>query len=360
MWQKDREERDLFEIDFTELLDVAETLTAVAVTVEFETPSGWTDVTNSILTSATIVGSVVRVALREAGTADEQPLGNYQVKAKATTSGARLQVGRADLLIVGDAPASSAPPNNAWTVAAWKRAYLFGLPDKHPETGDPFDLEDYQLHLDLAYDLAEHFLDVVIKPRTITDERQDYYVDQYQAWGYLRTLKRPVRSFTSLKGVYPANATVIDFPIEWVNWDQHGTLNLIPASGTIANFIFTSGGIYLPHLIGFNGFVPRFFSLNYVAGFPDGEIPHVINDLVAKLACISVMNVLGDLIGGVGVLGGSVGMDGLSQFLSMTKTATTGPSTPACSSTAHRSSAPVVVVRGACCTRSGASTGASA
>jgi hypothetical protein len=53
---------------------------------------------------------------------------------------------------------------------------------------------------------------------------------------------------------------------------------------------------------------------------PASEIPVDLNQAVVKLACMSVMNVLGDLIGGLRMLGSSVGMDGLSPFISMTTT----------------------------------------
>jgi hypothetical protein len=210
------------------------------------------------------------------------------------------------------------------TVAEWKSRYLHGIPDVNPSTGQPFAEEDYQYHLDLAYKSLEMALDIAILPIEITDERHDYHIEEYRSWGYIRTHKRPVQSVQTVEGKYPYYQTALRIPQEWIVLDPlTGIVNLIPAAGTLTQFIMTAGGQLLPHLFRYQSYVPRFWALSYTAGFPDGEIPEEINDAAAKMACMSVMNVLGDVVGGVGVLGTSIGMDGLSQFISLTKTATT-------------------------------------
>lgn len=212
-----------------------------------------------------------------------------------------------------------------WTVETWKKAYLFGIPDTDPKTGEAFPREMYDVHLETAYSWLETYLNIAIREVVVEDERHDYHAEQYMNWGFLRTFKRPVKSFALLQGKYPYYNSAITFPAEWIGLDKlTGQINLVPSSGTMTSFIMEAGGMFLPHLFRYQSYVPRFFALNYTAGFEDGEIPVDLNDAAAKIACMSVMNVLGDLIGGVGVLGGSIGLDGLSQFLSMTKTATTG------------------------------------
>jgi hypothetical protein len=210
------------------------------------------------------------------------------------------------------------------TVEQWKSRYLFGVPDINPATSEPFAHEDYQYHLDLGYEALELILDVSILPTEVVDERHDYYLTDYQSWGYIRTFKKPVREVHAVEGKYPYYQTALRIPQEWIVVDQMtGIVNLIPVAGTLSQFIMTSGGQLLPHLFRFMSHVPRFWSLSYTAGFNEGEIPMDLNDAAAKMACMSVLNILGDLVGGVGVLGTSIGMDGLSQFISLTKTATT-------------------------------------
>lgn len=210
------------------------------------------------------------------------------------------------------------------TVDRWRSLYLYGLPDINPTTGVPFPDENYQYHLDYGYRALETLLDMHIDPKAIVDERHDYYLEEYQAWGYLRAFKRPVLSVESLLGKFPSSQTALTIPPEWIAIDPTtGIINLMPVTGTLSQFIMTSGGQLLPHIFRFQSHVPRFWSLSYTAGFEEGEYPEDLNDAAAKLASMSVLNILGDIVGGVGVLGSSIGMDGLSQFISLTKTATT-------------------------------------
>lgn len=210
------------------------------------------------------------------------------------------------------------------TVDEWKARYLHGIPDVNPANNQPFGVEEYQYHLDLGYKALELALDISILPVEVVDERHDYYMDEYQHWGYIRTFKKPVQSVQSVEGKYPYYQTALRIPDEWIVVDRTtGIVNLMPVTGTLSQFIMTSGGQLLPHIFRFQSYVPRFWSLSYTAGFDDGEIPMDLNDAAAKMACMSVLNILGDVVGGVGVLGTSIGMDGLSQFISLTKTATT-------------------------------------
>lgn len=213
---------------------------------------------------------------------------------------------------------------NQLDVATWRTNYLYGIPDVDPSTGTPFPEANYEYHLNMGYMALEMALDIAILPVTVSDERHDYYAADYAEWGYLRLFKKPVRTVTQLRGNYPVATSILTIPNEWLSVDPTtGVLNVIPVAGTVAGFILQAGGALLPELFRFQSHVPRFWGVDYEAGFADGQIPDVINDAAAKLACMSVLNVLGDLIGGVGVLGSSVGLDGLSQFVSLTKTATT-------------------------------------
>lgn len=210
------------------------------------------------------------------------------------------------------------------TVAQWRAAYLYGIPDTDPATGLSFPAAEYEYHLNVGYRTLEAMTDLAILPVEIEDERHDYYINDYQAWGWLRLFQNPTREVISIQGVYPSTNTVLTIPPEWIQLDPMVShVQLVPAHGTLTQFIFTGSGTLIPTLFRYQTYVPQFWRINYIAGFPDDQIPTIINDAAAKIASMSVLNILGDLIGGVGVLGGSIGMDGLSQFVSMTKTATT-------------------------------------
>jgi hypothetical protein len=209
------------------------------------------------------------------------------------------------------------------SVLEWKARYLFGIPDTDPATSEPYPIEEYQYHLDLAYSYLTTLLDLPILPMTIVDERHDYYHDDYQNWAWLHLFQYPVLSITNIAGKFPQNPTAVTFPSEWAVVDKNaGHLQLVPTGGTISQFIIGNTGLFLP-LLQRGGYIPGFWSIDYTAGFAAGQIPMEINDAVAKIAAMSLCNILGDLLGGMGVLGASIGLDGLSQFISMTKTATT-------------------------------------
>lgn len=209
------------------------------------------------------------------------------------------------------------------TVTELRSRYLLGWNGADPETGTEFKPADFQYHLDLGYAVLSDLLGMPIFEETVTNEAHDYYADDYERWMWLHLYRYPVISVTSVQGQFPQAQAPIVFPIEWAVVDKAaGHLQMIPTGGSIAQFMIGSTSLFLP-LIQRGGYIPGFWQVTYQAGFDAESIPTDINDAAAKLASMSIANVLGDLIGGVGVLGASIGLDGLSEFLSLSKSATT-------------------------------------
>ena len=67
--------------------------------------------------------------------------------------------------------------------------------------------------------------------------------------------------------------------------------------------------------------MPHLFTVNYVAGFPSGQVPADICDLIAMKAVIGVMNILGDILLGAGIASQSLSIDGLSESINTTQSA---------------------------------------
>jgi hypothetical protein len=209
------------------------------------------------------------------------------------------------------------------TVAEFKQRYLFGVPDVDPSTGDNWPTAAYQYHIDLGYATLSRLLDIAILPETVVAEQHDYYADDYERWNWLHLFRHPVVSVTQVAGKFPQSQDPVIFPTEWLVTDSlAGHIQMIPTGGTISQFMIGSTSLFLP-LLQRGGYIPGFWRVDYSAGFAEDAIPMEINDAACALATMSVCNILGDLIGGVGVLGGSIGLDGLSQFISLSKTATT-------------------------------------
>lgn len=220
-------------------------------------------------------------------------------------------------------PFSVSVRNNKLSVLEWKARYLYGVPDTDPATGEAFPVEDYQYHLDLGYQLLSSTLNMPILPSVVEDERHDYYASDYAQWAWIHLNHYPARRVLAIKGKFPQNDNVVEFPSTWAVLDgKAGHLQLVPSSGNISQWMIGQSGSFLP-LLARGGYLPGFWSIDYEVGFEDGKIPIDVTDAAAKFATMSVCSILGDLLGGVGVLGGSIGLDGLSQFVSLTKTATT-------------------------------------
>jgi len=84
----------------------------------------------------------------------------------------------------------------------------------------------------------------------------------------------------------------------------------------------TGSGSFLPLLAAGNDFVPNILSVDYTAGFPEGEVPMDIRDAIGKYATFGPLNVAGDLIGGAGIASKSISIDGLSQNINTNSSAT--------------------------------------
>jgi hypothetical protein len=116
---------------------------------------------------------------------------------------------------------------------------------------------------------------------------------------------------------------VIDFPTEWIQLrPDTGQVNIVPTSGTLSQVLYTAGGSFLPLVASGRHFVPNILSVDFTAGFEDGEVPQEIRDVVGKLAAFAPLNVAGDLIVGAGIASKSISMDGLSQSINTTSSAT--------------------------------------
>jgi hypothetical protein len=60
----------------------------------------------------------------------------------------------------------------------------------------------------------------------------------------------------------------------------------------------------------------------YKAGFLPGKCPLNIKELIGMKAAMGPLNIAGDLIAGAGIASKSIGIDGLSQSISTTSSAT--------------------------------------
>ena len=219
---------------------------------------------------------------------------------------------------LGDDPATA----NIMTISDLKQIYLFGL-DLTDNGGNPFPDIVFEWGIRQAIGYIERYLDVLIRPTVFTDQRYDYYRGDYVNWTIIDLREAPVISVEKVAVTWPSNTVVIEFPADWIQLrPDSGQVNIVPTSGTLSQVLLTGGGSFLPLLATGNDFVPNILAVDYTAGFAEGQVPIEIRDVIGKYASLAPLNIAGDLIVGAGIASKSIGIDGLSQTINTTSSAT--------------------------------------
>lgn len=205
-------------------------------------------------------------------------------------------------------------------VAQLLQRYFFGV-DITGDAGNPLPDEVFQHYILAAIAWLEHELDIPILPTTYERESHDYYRADYPEFNIIQLENYPVISVDEYRVEYPSGQTVVTFPPEWVRVDKHhGIVRIVPTAGTLSTIILGEGGAYLPAVYSGLSHLPDLFYITYTAGFE--KVPANLLDLIGMMAALGPFNILGDLIAGAGIANLSVSIDGLSQNIGTTSSAT--------------------------------------
>lgn len=207
------------------------------------------------------------------------------------------------------------------TVDQLKQRYLFGV-DFRDDAGRFLDDRTFQFYILQAIEWFEHQLDIKLLETTFV-EKQDYNINDYQAYNFIQLDNYPVISVEEFNVQYPTGQTVVNYPAEWIRLDkEHGHIRVVPTAGTLSEILIGQGGSYLPAI--YNGLhtLPHLFEIRYTAGFEDCRVPANILDLIGMFASLGPFNIFGDLIAGAGIANVSLSIDGLSQSVGTTSSAT--------------------------------------
>lgn len=208
------------------------------------------------------------------------------------------------------------------TVSDIKTKYLFGL-DLTNDDGDEMPDEMFEFYIHGALRWLETEIPGLILCETEITEWHDYHIGDYQAYSFLKLFKFPVQSVSKVGFQFPLQNSINDFNPEWFRIESNAAhVNLLPTAGTFSSLLLSQGGAYLPLLYSGTSYVPHLFRVVYKAGFKSGQIPHNLLNLIGMKAALGPLNVAGDLIAGAGISSKSLSMDGLSQSISTTASAT--------------------------------------
>jgi hypothetical protein len=199
--------------------------------------------------------------------------------------------------------------------------YLFGIP-LTDDNGNTYSSTNINRRINEAIAWLEDELQIKINPTIITDEHHDYHINEYQDFCYIQLYEFPVVSVQSLVAAY-AGQDIMTFPQDWIHiYNKTGQLQLVPTTGSLSQVLIGQGsGMLLPLITRRLSKMPHLFRVAYTAGFAEGAVPGNISDLIAKKTCISILNVMGDILLGAGIASQSISIDGLSENVNTTQSA---------------------------------------
>jgi hypothetical protein len=221
--------------------------------------------------------------------------------------------------------------NSKLSVKELLSTFLFGIEPENGETGERMTDENIALIIDMAYGYLEELYDVQILPKKIEHEYHDYFNDPAPRsyWKFM-TDKVPVlwdpsdrtRFPITVRAFFGAGIESNVFPEDWirVNSPSTGGIHVYPTVGSLGTFLhqFTAVSYALGTFR--NEYIPTYFDVDYYAGMC--PIPKFVNGLVGKIASLYMLNILGDVGRGAGLSNYSLSIDGLSQSLGTTNSAT--------------------------------------
>lgn len=178
--------------------------------------------------------------------------------------------------------------------------------------------------IDGAFDTAELETGLMLRPVEFT-EKHPFDKFAYASYGFFQLRNKPASRILSV-GVVPSNGeAVYSMPLEWVEVASlhTGQINIIPMTaaqvgGSSLTGIFpgqsSNGGSFYLTVVQNAGWVPFYWQITYIAGFCDGEVPRVVNELIGTIAAMEILSMLATTY--AQVQSHSLGIDGLSQSIS--------------------------------------------
>lgn len=201
--------------------------------------------------------------------------------------------------------------------------YLVGIPIASP-TGERIPDSTIEFYIRSSVDEVEKYFGIQLTKKVLT-ESLDFERTSFQQWGFIK-VTNPIHELLELKGAY-ANVSEIVYPKDWFSIRKttreeyaERNIRLVPNSSLeIATNIAFSAITPLYGIFNYDN-LPNYWRIKYISGF--FKIPNDLLNVIGKLASINIFHNMGDLVLGAGVASISIGLDGLSQSIGTTSSAT--------------------------------------
>lgn len=206
--------------------------------------------------------------------------------------------------------------------------YLYGIKIQAGD-GTAFSTESMRFYIQAAQQEIENFFNLKLVYQFIALEKLTFYrADYWQSFPILFT-NYPVNKPISLTGRFN-QLEQISYPTQWLTNTQNSygqykrRVSIVPTGTAVATAnaeVILSG---LTTQLGSQHFlmIPDYWDLQYITGFKLDQMPMDLINLTGKLSSFGPLGIAGDLILGAGIASQSLGVDGLSQSISSTSSAT--------------------------------------
>lgn len=203
--------------------------------------------------------------------------------------------------------------------------FFFGISIKD-KAGNKMSESKIEFNIKNATEQMEGLLNIKMVKQVI-QETEQYNINDYQSWGFVPTTY-PVSCAGGITGFLGKVEQVI-YPKEWISHKKSNdgisywrSVHLIPTSEAATNpnnsVVYSGISPHMGHYGSKN--IPNYWNIKYVTSFD--RMPEDILMAIGKLATINIFAQLGDIILGAGIASQSIGLDGLSQSISTTSSAT--------------------------------------
>lgn len=203
-----------------------------------------------------------------------------------------------------------------------KSLYLYGIKVQE-KNGTEMSDQTIETYIRSAQKQVEGYLNLKLNKQVI-EERLTFNREDFMNYNYLQT-SYPVKKPYRIQG-WLAQTKQVEYPEEWLISREttdgetfHRRVHLVPVGSTTGNVLTFSG---LQPYLGMTGraFIPDYWKVAYVTGFD--RVPEDILMVIGKFASMLIFHQLGDIILGAGIANMSLGVDGLSQSIGTTSSAT--------------------------------------
>lgn len=203
--------------------------------------------------------------------------------------------------------------------------YFYGVKIQSQD-GSEMSNETILTYIKAATQEIENFLGIKILKKFVQEDI-DYYNDSYQETMPLIQTSFFVNEALSLTGRI-GTSEQIKFPRTWLSTKRSSeelyrkSIRVIPTGSgqhTSGGDVLLTGFFSQIGLMQYRN-VPNYFQAQYITGF--NRVPFDILNVIGKLAAMGLFGIAGDLILGAGIASMSLGIDGLSQSVSSTSSAT--------------------------------------